>query len=212
MSSPQEIESENNSRFATTTIKGGPVANAAIPRVAQIMRTRLGSRQDLADSIIPEFPRWMSSPYAWRWVRIIGAKGRRAATDCLVWPGIWKLCANPMSILLPCPLSASYQPASSLPMAKSTHVMYVCQGPCGHASGCRLSSRGQIIVCATGFDVSDMPKWHTVGKGGYMFTPEWGKSPSAYMSTSLKSMPNYFCSSPRVDLASTGASTGRRLI
>jgi len=49
-----------------------------------------------------------------------------------------------------------------------------------------------IIVCATGFDVSTRPHFDVVGRDGYVFTDEWAKSPKGYMTLAMSNMPNYF--------------------
>lgn len=49
-----------------------------------------------------------------------------------------------------------------------------------------------IIVCATGFDVSFVPHWELVGKGGIRLADQWREDPAAYMSICAPNMPNYF--------------------
>ncbi|RYC80541.1 putative sterigmatocystin biosynthesis monooxygenase stcW [Fusarium oxysporum f. sp. narcissi] len=49
-----------------------------------------------------------------------------------------------------------------------------------------------IIVCATGFDVSFVPHWELVGKRGVTLNNQWKDEPTAYMSTCAPNMPNYF--------------------
>ena len=49
-----------------------------------------------------------------------------------------------------------------------------------------------ILVCATGFDVSTRPHFEVKGRDGYVFTDEWAKSPKGYLSLAMSYMPNYF--------------------
>ncbi|KAH7021896.1 hypothetical protein EDB80DRAFT_744547 [Ilyonectria destructans] len=49
-----------------------------------------------------------------------------------------------------------------------------------------------IIVCATGFDVSFTPQWELVGKGGIRLADQWQGEPEAYFGICAPNMPNYF--------------------
>jgi len=49
-----------------------------------------------------------------------------------------------------------------------------------------------IIVCATGFDVSFSPFWELVGKDGIRLADQWKESPEAYFGICAPNMPNYF--------------------
>ncbi|KAJ4176238.1 hypothetical protein NW767_015511 [Fusarium falciforme] len=49
-----------------------------------------------------------------------------------------------------------------------------------------------IIVCATGFDVSFLPSWELVGKDGIRLADQWRESPAAYFGICAPNMPNYF--------------------
>ncbi|KAL5320140.1 hypothetical protein ACEPPN_010941 [Leptodophora sp. 'Broadleaf-Isolate-01'] len=49
-----------------------------------------------------------------------------------------------------------------------------------------------IIVCATGFDVSFKPFWKMVGKDGASLNEQWKDTAEAYMSMCAPNMPNYF--------------------
>ncbi|KKY27757.1 putative flavin-binding monooxygenase [Diplodia seriata] len=48
-----------------------------------------------------------------------------------------------------------------------------------------------VIVCATGFDVSWRPKYPTIGRGGRSLSEEWRDIPSTYLSISVPHFPNY---------------------
>ncbi|KAB2573263.1 putative sterigmatocystin biosynthesis monooxygenase stcW [Lasiodiplodia theobromae] len=48
-----------------------------------------------------------------------------------------------------------------------------------------------IIVCATGFDVSWRPKYPTIGRGGRSLSEEWKDIPNTYLSISVPHFPNY---------------------
>ncbi|SCO78535.1 related to monooxigenase [Fusarium oxysporum] len=49
-----------------------------------------------------------------------------------------------------------------------------------------------IIVCATGFDVSFAPFWELVGKNGIRLADQWRDDPEAYFGICAPNMPNYF--------------------
>lgn len=49
-----------------------------------------------------------------------------------------------------------------------------------------------IIVAATGFDVSYCPSWKVVGKGGIQLAEQWKDHPEAYFGTCTPNMPNFF--------------------
>jgi len=50
-----------------------------------------------------------------------------------------------------------------------------------------------VLVCATGFDVSFRPRFPTIGQGGVDLREYWaGHSPETYLSVAAPHMPNYF--------------------
>ncbi|KAL2837716.1 putative dimethylaniline monooxygenase [Aspergillus pseudoustus] len=49
-----------------------------------------------------------------------------------------------------------------------------------------------ILVCATGFDVSFKPKFPIVGKGGLDLKDAWATQPDTYLSATIPQFPNYF--------------------
>lgn len=49
-----------------------------------------------------------------------------------------------------------------------------------------------ILICATGFDLSFIPPWETIGQKGARLADLWAKDPEAYLSIFAPSMPNYF--------------------
>ena len=50
-----------------------------------------------------------------------------------------------------------------------------------------------IIVCATGFDMSFSPRFPIIGRGGLNLQDRWKKEvPKAYMSCAFTDLPNYF--------------------
>lgn len=61
-----------------------------------------------------------------------------------------------------------------------------------------LTSAGEhsdvdVIVCATGFDVSFCPRFPVIGRNGINLQDLWTEQlPSAYMSCMVPQMPNYF--------------------
>ena len=49
-----------------------------------------------------------------------------------------------------------------------------------------------VIVCATGFDVSQVPNFEVIGRNGTSLAKKWAKEPESYMSLACPEMPNYF--------------------
>lgn len=49
-----------------------------------------------------------------------------------------------------------------------------------------------VIVCATGFDVSWKPAYPTIGRGGRSLSEQWKDIPSTYLSVAAPNFPNYF--------------------
>lgn len=49
-----------------------------------------------------------------------------------------------------------------------------------------------IIVCATGFDVSFSPFWELVGNDGIRLADQWRENPEAYFGICAPNIPNYF--------------------
>ncbi|CAK7206200.1 hypothetical protein SEUCBS139899_008986 [Sporothrix eucalyptigena] len=49
-----------------------------------------------------------------------------------------------------------------------------------------------IIVCATGFDVSFAPYWDVIGRDGVRLADQWRDDPQAYFGICAPNMPNYF--------------------
>ncbi|GME46877.1 hypothetical protein GTA08_BOTSDO11618 [Neofusicoccum parvum] len=49
-----------------------------------------------------------------------------------------------------------------------------------------------VIVCATGFDVSQVPPYPVIGRDGVSLAEKWKDEPESYLSLACPSMPNYF--------------------
>ncbi|KAL5338350.1 hypothetical protein BJX70DRAFT_202212 [Aspergillus crustosus] len=49
-----------------------------------------------------------------------------------------------------------------------------------------------LLICATGFDVSFRPKFPLVGKNGLDLRDAWAKQPDTYLSATIPQFPNYF--------------------
>ncbi|KAF4553101.1 Flavin-binding monooxygenase-like protein 9 [Elsinoe fawcettii] len=49
-----------------------------------------------------------------------------------------------------------------------------------------------VLVCATGFDVSHRPPWPLVGSKGKTLAEEWDQEPLSYLSVMAGGFPNYF--------------------
>lgn len=52
-----------------------------------------------------------------------------------------------------------------------------------------------VLICATGFDVSWKPAYPTIGRGGRSLSKEWDMIPSTYLSITVPHFPNYFSKS-----------------
>lgn len=48
-----------------------------------------------------------------------------------------------------------------------------------------------VIICATGFDVSWRPPYPTIGRESRSLSKEWAKAPSTYLSITVPHFPNY---------------------
>ncbi|KAK7420259.1 hypothetical protein QQX98_002914 [Neonectria punicea] len=49
-----------------------------------------------------------------------------------------------------------------------------------------------VVVCATGFDVSHRPRYPIVGRNGVDLQQEWADDPESYISVAVPEIPNYF--------------------
>lgn len=49
-----------------------------------------------------------------------------------------------------------------------------------------------VIICATGFDMSFTPRWPIIGKNGIDLQKKWAQDPACYISAVANDMPNYF--------------------
>ncbi|KAJ6010385.1 sterigmatocystin biosynthesis monooxygenase [Penicillium sp. IBT 35674x] len=49
-----------------------------------------------------------------------------------------------------------------------------------------------VIIAATGFDMSFVPRWPIIGDKGVNLQEEWEKNPACYLSALAQDMPNYF--------------------
>lgn len=49
-----------------------------------------------------------------------------------------------------------------------------------------------VIVCATGFDVSNIPHYPVTGRHGITLAEKWKDEPESYLSLACPDMPNYF--------------------
>ena len=56
----------------------------------------------------------------------------------------------------------------------------------------RQGDEYDLIVTATGFDVSFKPSWNLVGRNGASLNDLWAKEPTAYFSMCAVDHPNYF--------------------
>ncbi|KAK5065320.1 hypothetical protein LTR84_001158 [Exophiala bonariae] len=49
-----------------------------------------------------------------------------------------------------------------------------------------------VVVCATGFDVSYRPQYPVIGRNSVSLADKWAEEPSSYLSLASTDMPNYF--------------------
>lgn len=49
-----------------------------------------------------------------------------------------------------------------------------------------------VIICATGFDISFAPRFPLIGRGGVSLADHWKDVPEAYLSLAVEHFPNYF--------------------
>lgn len=49
-----------------------------------------------------------------------------------------------------------------------------------------------VIICATGFDVSYRPRFPIIGRGGVDLRERWKSRPTSYLAMAAAEMPNYF--------------------
>ncbi|KAJ9663843.1 hypothetical protein H2198_000603 [Neophaeococcomyces mojaviensis] len=49
-----------------------------------------------------------------------------------------------------------------------------------------------VIICATGFDVSNIPHYPVIGRGGISVAEKWKDEPESYLSLACPDFPNYF--------------------
>lgn len=49
-----------------------------------------------------------------------------------------------------------------------------------------------IVICATGFDVSFSPYWELTGVDGISLADQWKDTPESYLGICAANMPNYF--------------------
>lgn len=49
-----------------------------------------------------------------------------------------------------------------------------------------------VIICATGFDVSWRPRYPLIGREGHDLAQDWAKGPDNYLSVTVPYFPNYF--------------------
>ena len=63
------------------------------------------------------------------------------------------------------------------------------------SNGC-ISSSGKeypldVLICATGFDTSYIPRFQLIGQGGVKLADEWATQPRAYLAIAVPKFPNY---------------------
>lgn len=69
-----------------------------------------------------------------------------------------------------------------------------------------------IIVCATGFDVSFVPGYEVLGQNGISLAKQWKDAPEAYFGVCAANMPNFFTINGPNSPIGTRKPTGRNVI
>lgn len=121
------------------------------------MRTKLASRPDIADLIVPKN----------------FAVGCRRPT-----PGngyLESLCEENVTVV-------------------SSSITEITPGGIRTADG--VEHEVDIIVCATGFDVSWRPHYPTIGRNGISLSDYWRDIPQTYLSLTVADFPNYISKLP----------------
>lgn len=54
------------------------------------------------------------------------------------------------------------------------------------------SHSGEVIICATGFDTSYIPRYPIIGPNGHNMQDEWAKCLTSYMGVAVPEFPNMF--------------------
>lgn len=62
----------------------------------------------------------------------------------------------------------------------------------GIKTGDGIEHEFDVIVCATGFDVSWRPHYPTIGRNGVSLSKYWQDIPNTYLSLAVAHFPNYF--------------------
>ncbi|CAH0042269.1 unnamed protein product [Clonostachys rhizophaga] len=148
----KRIESELNSRFRFI-LNGSKEQQDARNAAEKDMRTRLASKPEIADLIVPKN----------------FAVGCRRPT-----PGngyLEALCEDNVAVV-----------SSSI-----TEIT-----PKGIKTSDGVEHEFDVIVCATGFDVSWKPRYPTIGRHGVNLSKYWADVPNTYLSLAVANMPNYF--------------------
>ncbi|OAL31040.1 hypothetical protein AYO20_08461 [Fonsecaea nubica] len=71
-----------------------------------------------------------------------------------------------------------------------SHIDYIDQGGIKTKDGQYYEL--DVVICATGFDVSNRPPFPVVGRNGIDLGEKWKDEPESYLSMACPDMPNYF--------------------
>jgi cation diffusion facilitator CzcD-associated flavoprotein CzcO len=63
----------------------------------------------------------------------------------------------------------------------------------GVVDGSGTEHKVDVVVCATGFDVSFTPHFEVIGRKGADIKEQFGENPKAYLSITAPNFPNMFC-------------------
>lgn len=64
--------------------------------------------------------------------------------------------------------------------------------PAQTSSNDGVEHKFDVLICGTGFDITNKPRFEIKGRDGYQFDEKWAASPTGYLSICLANMPNYF--------------------
>lgn len=162
------------------SLQGSPEQIETTKLITAMMRARLGNNHALADRMIPAFSFGcrLGNIHAKRSFDILLTLSRRPT------PGTGYL-------------EALNEPNVSVEWDSIDHIF---------EKGIRLKTGKvielDVIVCATGFDTTWIPRFPITGRGGANLAAQWKNRPCSYLSFAVHNFPNYFSESitfPTVD-------------
>lgn len=72
----------------------------------------------------------------------------------------------------------------------NSHITHITENAVHTADG--KSYECDVVICATGFDVSYRPRFPLIGKDGVNLADRWAEDPESYLSVAAPDFPNYW--------------------